>query len=531
MQCFSKSVTNQTRLDAYFDNMTAFSLFHRPSFDRKVAAISSSLISRALLASIFSLSRRFYDSLGASDSLASQCPSADHFRDLAERLVNEALQGCSDEPPPLCLLQALVLVTFQQLIYGVRGRAWRSLGNCVRIAYELHLHLVDKTTLITNHHSATPSLDEEKRRLWWVIWEFDVFASTIRRLPTAIDWTQNETWLPVDDDTWYANAYAKSCHLDPDPAVAWKKLQAGDNKSGKAWFILVNALMRSAHVLSYPQAYSTESDVTVELDILANSLHCLCSALPPDLAYHGERLSFTPQSLQLDAAKHSIQIMFNLSRFMLYHRQVFDNTSRLLGSALNTSSIQQPAWDHYLAASSEIVTLVRNCSPRHVCLVNPFLASSIWLAAAAQIVYTSISPAGTDIRVAQSSLDLLQCNLNGFNSTWGVSATFLQKLNNLQTNLKELPQNEAVEPSSNHGTAASRPREVGANQPPAIIQTDLATYQQPSYSIVASSGNGGAFLSNTWPVSAAENSSLEFALGYDLWGWGIDELMSYGTYE
>ncbi len=123
--------------------MTAFSLFHRPSFERKLSAISSQLQLQALIAAISSFSARFnYSSLGNLPKI----PSHLHFRNIASQSVDEALKQCSDDTPPLCLLQALILITFEELIRGVRGRAWSLVGECVHIAYELQLHLVDKET-------------------------------------------------------------------------------------------------------------------------------------------------------------------------------------------------------------------------------------------------------------------------------------------------------------------------------------------------------------------------------------------------
>jgi hypothetical protein len=66
-----------------------------------------------------------------------------HFLNLALKYIDDALAECGDEPPPLCILQALIITGHCQLIEGVRGKAWRSLGICIRLAYELNLHLVD----------------------------------------------------------------------------------------------------------------------------------------------------------------------------------------------------------------------------------------------------------------------------------------------------------------------------------------------------------------------------------------------------
>ncbi|KAF8847735.1 hypothetical protein BDZ45DRAFT_311373 [Acephala macrosclerotiorum] len=523
----------QNLIDAYFDNTTAFSLFHRPSFEQKVSRISNPLLAQSLLASMFSLSARYTD-FGRSSS-----PSHNEWLPRAQRLVDEALRVCSDDVPPLCLLQAMILTTFQELISGVRARAWRSVGTLVRVAYELRLHLIDKNP---NRSHATATLDEEKRRAWWVIWEFDVFACAIRRLPTAIDWTQNETWLPIDDEIWFANGNARSCTLDPDPAVAWKTLQVSGSKSPKAWFIVVNALMWKAHLLSYPQLCAKGERpeiVRSRLEVLANSLFCFTTALPPEAKFDGEFLTFStcPQnrtSFQLDGAKHSIHIMTQLSRFMINHYQVFESTSRRLALANHTSAtpqeadIDDAAWTHYLGAASELVKLIRNCAPKHVHFVNPFVASTIWLAAATQIVSMAFSSSPVERRVASSNLDVLQMNLNAFVEIWGVSKNLQQKLTSLEARLatfKEQARHEELRPIAQTQNDRSSPSRMETT--PSTFQTALAVQSQQLNSM---NPNGG--LSNAWSIPLGSdwtNPSMTTELGSNLWGWDLDELLQYGA--
>ncbi|KAE9363331.1 hypothetical protein N431DRAFT_141380 [Stipitochalara longipes BDJ] len=536
-------------LQSYLENMTAFSLFHRPSFERKLLAITSPLQLQALVAAICSFSAQFHDT--PSGNLATlNLPSQLHFRTIAVQAVEDALKQCSDGTPPLCLLQALIIITFDELIRGARGRAWRSVGLCVRLAYELQLHLVDKDSPNTTalNYPIDP-LAEEKRRAWWAIWEFDVFASTIRRLPTAIDWALNATWLPVDDEVWFADGYAKSCYLDPDPSSAWKSLQKSCNQSPKAWFIAVNALIRCAHLLSYPQAYQNAvqgqrlgvaENVQGHLDVLSNALYCLSAVLPPRLSYQGEYLPFSKdlgESLHLDSAKYSIHVMTQTSRFMINHYQVFDSTSRQPGlingsSNQSTPAVNQSAWNHYLAAASEIVTLVRSCSPRHVNYVNPFLASTVWLAAAAQIVSKHRGPHLIDRRVPESNFDLLQTNLNAFVSTWGTPSALQQTLATLGARLENF-----AERTINPGLRQSRTAEQtlysvdagtgGLGEDQTTQNGDNVNISNQPPQLTGPSTNDWSFqqgLDMTGP-----EFGLEFgpALGLDLWGWGIDELLTY----
>ena len=525
---------------------------------------------------MFAFSARFTDV--SQNHTAAQCniPSHEHFRKIAEESVDQALRECLDDSPPLCVLQALILTTFQQLATGVRGRSWRALHTCVSLAYDLHLHLVDKNTKKRSPNNTEFHLLEEKRRSWWTIWEFDVFASSIRKLPTAIDWTNNETWLPIDNQLWFSNTAARSCTLNPDPAVAWKELEKSGNRSPQAWFIVVNALARCIHMVAFPQMYSknensnsgddslSESDAMQaappNLDIPANSLYCFSAALPDNLSYSGEFLNFsTGSSLQTDSAKHGIHIMTQLCRFMLHHQRVFNSTYRQLGVVDSSSSehsedaaptnmldaLDKAAWNVYLTAASEIVTIVRNSSPKHVRYVNPFLSSTIWLAAAAQIISRKIGPHIVNRRVAESNLDLLQMNLDAYVSFWGVPSTLQQKLKVLNARLDtirpQVPNSESSKVQERQSQQTSSSSMVSQVQQPANSNngvqngTTIAIQYPPiSQQAFAPSMNTAQGLNlDVWPAPQPFNfgDGMIPELTSNMWEYGLDELLMYGGFE
>src|SRR2546423_5213891 len=341
--------------------MTSFSLFHRPTIEEKFSNVASQKHLQALLAAIFSFATYHRNDLSRADAHSSITAPASttYWFDLACRLIAEGVGKCPDESPPISLLQAMIIVTFQKLIRGVRGNAWRSLGECVRIAYELQLHLVDLEDERESGEDSNAQYQndwiavEERRRAWWVLWEFDVFASAIRRLPTALDWTLNKTYLPICDEKWYRNEEVGSCYLAVDPAQRWKELEKSGNRSAKAWFIVINSYMRDAQLLSsipgsspingrrsgattprHPSAQRVEAMTRNVRDMLTNSLWCTLTAMPAELGYHDEYLAFratddpfAAMSRQRDCDKYSIHIMVQLTRFMMHSQTVFRSTA------------------------------------------------------------------------------------------------------------------------------------------------------------------------------------------------------------
>ncbi|CAG9951153.1 unnamed protein product [Clonostachys rosea f. rosea IK726] len=255
--------------------LSTFSLFHQPTFTEKLLQIDSKHDLYALLAAMFSFSSRYRSQpVQATESRQvdkdKNLPTSEEFLNLAYEYTSTAFNAYADEPPSMSLLQAVVLTTFAELIKGVRARAWRSVGTCVRVAYERQLHLIDADSEPGTIQAETWVV-EEQRRTWWAIWELDVFASTVRRSPTAIDWDTNETFLPVDDEFWFACTPQPSCFLERDPEMRWKSLQASKNLSPKAWFIAINSIMRNAQVLSNPRGGAR--NVAVRRDPSAPSRH------------------------------------------------------------------------------------------------------------------------------------------------------------------------------------------------------------------------------------------------------------------
>lgn len=209
----------------------------------KLYAIPSPHALGALLGSIFIFSARYAakvpnDDTSALSATVTSTPAPAYFERIAMELQEKTLKECGDATPPLCLLQASILTSFQHLIRGVRGIAWRHLGACIRLAYELDLHRIDSEAGAVvgskSRYDASRAIeDEERRRAWWAVWEMDTFASTIRRSPTAINWSGNETFLPITDAFWYSGTEQASCFLALKPMARWKNLQKTGNESCK----------------------------------------------------------------------------------------------------------------------------------------------------------------------------------------------------------------------------------------------------------------------------------------------------------
>ncbi|KAK6067261.1 2,4-dichlorophenol 6-monooxygenase [Seiridium cupressi] len=507
--CSSLGVDQSTLKEGiklFFDNMVAINILHEPTFWERLNGIGSAPQLHALLAAMLAFAARFYPTAVGCYTRAdignqevSPLQPA-HLLDLAFSKVDEALKECDDDAPPLCILQALILATHCQLTHGVRGKAWRSLGMCIRLGYELNLHLVDADRLV-NYPQGTDSRlwteDEEKRRAWWAIWEMDVFGSTIRRTRPAMDWTQMETFLPVEDQDWFDEQPRPSCFMDLSPLHRWKSLQACGNESPKAWFLVINSLMKEAQVISSPRStprkpspgdwqqardndrnqssgkrgeFAEES--SSKLELLANSMHCFTLSLPKHLQYHNQYLSFDSRGLgelisprQLHCGIHNIYVMTQLARLMIYRYGVFgaqrshvqgfgtylradstttgsSTTTKLtpnekLGSraAATPYDVENLALPMYFEATDNILSIISRSSQNHIKHINPFLASTVWLASAVQLFRMHLTQGELSRTLIKSKFEALYMTYKRCVSFWDVQTALQQNLQALEAQL------------------------------------------------------------------------------------------------
>jgi hypothetical protein len=425
-------------------------------------------------------------------------PDPVRFHDQALTLIHKSLDECSDDPPSLCLLQAMILITFCELTKGVRGRAWRLLGSCVRVAYELHLHLIDYEA--RDEYSKVGRdlsrwiADEEQRRCWWAIWKMDNFASVIRRCPTAIDWSMMDTYLPVSDEFWFTNQFQRSCFLEREPTTRGEILKSCGNEGADAWLIVITSIMRDAQILVKGNLRGVLPDVdphnssdqllhyfhnsfcrkkthedSTRLTALLRALQTAISSLPRSLVYDGEYLDFgfdllegihDPEVRRLHSTKYNIYLTIQLAQFMIYHHYAFGeivsgeifsgkekdtNQERFLSDQQTTENAV--GLKHCLQAADDISTLIFQCPEDHVKHVSPFLASTVWLSASLQVL-RKLFGKREDLEETLSKYAALRATCERFTAFWHTPLALLANLDSLEARLSRYCN------SSPHGTTA-----------------------------------------------------------------------------
>ena len=495
--------------------MVAINLFHEPSFYEKLSTISSSIQICALLTAIRLFVMRFDLEKGNGGSQADTHQSAPYYLDLTADYISEALKECGDDTPPICVLQACIVSTHFQLAQGVLGKAWRSLGTCVRLAYEMNFHLVDVGVSqdITEVDPKQWCEDEEKRRAWWAIWEMDVFATTIRRTPTAMDWSQIDTLLPVADSHWFQCKPHSSCFLEMDPIHRWKALQRSGNQSPKAWFIVINSLMKDAQRISNPRGVPSRSRLSgaqltstdsrngcrwdkpiaarQRLEVISNAVQCFRLALPKHLKYNNQYLGFDARipgqytSLRQEHSSiYNIYMMTQLARLMIHRYDAFgqfrtaspprdQDTTTDVRDRVNASDrkdwTESLAIKQFFEAADDLLVIVRRSCDDHVRHINPFLSNTIWLASAVLLVRSQLCRPESMRSVIRSRYEVMHLTYRKCVDFWDMHNTVQQNLGTLEQRLEACQRpdrREQLQSRSSSGRKGSRRQSQRDHQQP-----------------------------------------------------------------
>jgi hypothetical protein len=282
-------------ISVYFEKIHGFvPIIHRPRFLAKHLQnhqpseeqfVESSLDSALLINSMCSLAARFSNS-PAFDGV---CPRdrGNSFAARANAIYQEYAHCTTPPTPTLTYLQGCVLLALFELATGPSLRGWVLTGYCIRLAYEMDLNTIDEDVTRNGSTESVPatqpssaadwSLREEFRRVWWSIWELDTFTATLSCRPFAIDRRRNQVLLPATDTDWFADTPVASVALGSSAGTAWKALRGLPNANERAWYLVSNYLLGTAHELWLQRPVPPEQKRSME-----TVLSCFGLALPEE---------------------------------------------------------------------------------------------------------------------------------------------------------------------------------------------------------------------------------------------------------
>lgn len=451
------------RIKTFFQTFTTFGLFREPHFLTKLNQISSTVQTKALLAAVFAFACK--GSLPLQQSPEENQLSATKYGDLAIMYAEEAMSECGDDVPPLCVLQTLILITHWLIIRGVRGKAWRYVGVCIRVLFEIGLNSID-TDRDSDSCEADPERwcrDEEGRRAYWAVWEMDQYTSHIKHLPITSDWTRDGVHLPAEDGRWLACRPQESCALALDLIDRCKNLQATGSKSTRAWYIVIaSSLNVVSHEIAYSQKYTRHFSkgqirlITDRWPVLYNTIQLSMIFLPQELSFHGQYLSFGTQNmgLSLDSSerqRHSaiyeIALMPEVSKIMALRPYVFDAYIRSLlergqggegqSHAIGLSEESAQKVEQCFRAADNILNIILNCHDSHYRYVNPYVTQVSWLGATVQLLRQELTEDDSQKQLIRSKLEIFKATNEKFMQHWSMSRIPKENLETLEARLKQ----------------------------------------------------------------------------------------------
>ncbi|KEF60672.1 uncharacterized protein A1O9_02233 [Exophiala aquamarina CBS 119918] len=532
-------------IETFFRTFTPFRLFREPQFLSKLAQLPSVVQVKALLAPICAFACKDATLLFQQNPDRSK---ASDFADLAIKFVDEAIAQCGDEAPPLCVLQALILTTHWVIVRGVRGRAWRYVGLCVRVAFELGLHITD-VDVRPEAYSRSPEKwceEEERRRAYWAVWDMDQFASHIKHIPITIDWAQYEVCLPVEDDRWFDGRPQRSCALAGDLINRSKDLHATGNKSPRAWFIVIASLNAEANELAYPQEKihrrSRERVLAIadRRQALFNAIQLSLILLPQELRFHGQHLDFgthtmglerIPSVLHLHSSIYLIALLPETSKIIALRPYVFEAYLRKLltkaqssgtrGEEQELSEMQEESArkvEQCYKAADAILNIVMNCHESHYKYVSPYVAHVSWLAATVPLLQQELVEDDSQKLVIRSRFEILKATVSRFLDYWEMSQVPKQNLDLLELRLKQFsaaskclkPRDAAADATADAAAQKQRPQLGERSQGGYIAQSTNSDWLSESEENVAPDrpGNFGHYHNQPDDYRPSRNANL-----------------------
>jgi hypothetical protein len=212
-----------------------------------------------------------------------------------------------------------------------------------------------------------------------------------------------------------------------------------------------------------------------KLAMLANSVQCFVLALPQHLKYRNRYLGFDPpvaaqvgSMRQLHCDIYNIYVMTQLARLMIHRYDMFGSHTQSRQSSVNGNDqhfhpgdgpVQNspafqdpdnPSVSQYFEAADNILMIVNRSCENHIQHINPFLPSTIWLAAAAQLVRNYINTDNVSPGLIKSRFDVLYLTYKRCVEFWDTKTAMEQNLESLEMQL------EGHQPQATEGAGGGR---------------------------------------------------------------------------
>lgn len=392
----------------YFQNAhSSAPLLHRPRF--LMAMQNTSPAQRPRLSLLYAIW-----TLGAS--------SAPKYEDMVDYLYRRArhylerdeMNGVGEGMMNIATVQAWQCISAYEFKMMYFPRAWLSTGRTTRLALMMGLHRVDGQNIDVKQCLPPPKdwiEKEERRRLFWLAFAADRYASIGTGWPMSIDEADIHTNLPSSEDAYELGMPEASVSLE-------EALQPGGAEGlSSMGSVGVIAALFGRNLLHLHRQIPNQNDGDINGEFWKR--HRLMDGIILNL------LLGLPESLRLPNSAHDPKVVFmnmciHTSVVCLHQAAIFKVEKHQLPPKLATESKMR-----CLTAAAEISSLMKMSSHINMAQANPFMAFSLYVAARVFVQYLKSRPRDD---TAKASLHFLLSVLQAMKKTNPLAESFIAQL-------------------------------------------------------------------------------------------------------
>ncbi|KAH9204442.1 fungal-specific transcription factor domain-containing protein [Leptodontidium sp. 2 PMI_412] len=353
------------------------------------------------------------------------------------------LEPAPDTEPMFPLIQAVIMLSYAELVSGKINRAHSLLSTCVRMAYDLGLDQVDgigiKQPDRAHFRDNERSLRlEELRRGWWCLWELESFVCAIRCLPRMIDTTMCYTKLPIDDVDWFEDKIIPSVFL-PGSHDQWLQQWCAEQCTS----LLANRIISLHFVLALVELASHG-------ETMSNSHIHVHSKIEQSATIWSKGLpaKFKLESRQVHAP-NDVALLSNLFPMYIFSEDlspatIADDCTRYLDglsswegrSSTGPKTTESCTFSDAIMASNNICTIVSDWPSDFIQRSSPLVVCTLWAPAAIQLLIKAFSTSNWELREKASlSLQILTSAMQRFAEYSGLAEAILASFRRYQKKL------------------------------------------------------------------------------------------------
>ncbi|CAD0097031.1 unnamed protein product [Aureobasidium vineae] len=336
------------------------------------------------------------------------------YRRARHYLERDEMSGVGEKMINLATVQAWQCIAAYEFKMMYFPRAWLSTGRTSRLALMMGLHRVDGPNIDVKQCLPPPKdwiEKEERRRLFWMSFAGDRYASIGTGWPMSIDETDICTDLPASDEAFDAGT--------PEPSISLKEaLTPGgaDSLSSFGSVGVISALF-GRNLLHLHRNTPDQNDG--DINGIFWKRHRQMDGIILSL------LLGLPESLRLPLAVSDPKVVFmnmciHTSVICLHQAAIFKVEKYQLPSKLATESKMR-----CLTAAAEISSLMKMSSHLDMAQANPFMAFSLYVAARVFVQYLKSRPRDD---TARGSLHFLLSALQAMKKTNPLAESFIAQL-------------------------------------------------------------------------------------------------------